>query len=81
MTIKQAMREYSQKLKNVTHIPAKEVEMLIGHILDKNNIWLHLHANEEFTQTKELEKLVNKRATNYPMEYIINKASFYGEDF
>lgn len=81
MTIKQTVREYSRKLKEVTHIPAKEVEMLIGHLLDKNNIWLHLHSNEEFTKEKELEKLVNKRATNYPMEYIINKASFYGENF
>ncbi len=81
MTIKNCVRTYSQKLKLVTHIPAKEVEMMIGHILDKNVIWLHLNANAEFTQIKELEKLVNKRATNYPMEYLLNKASFYGETF
>jgi len=30
---------------------------------------------------KELEKLVKKRATDYPIAYIINKASFYGENF
>ena len=81
MTIKDCVRTYSQKLKLVTHIPAKEVEMIIGHILDKNVIWLHLNANKEFNQIKELEKLVNKRETNYPMEYLINKASFYGETF
>ena len=81
MTIKDCVRTYSQKLKSVTHIPAKEVEMMIGYLLDKNVIWLHLNANNEFTKTKELEKLVNKRATNYPMEYLINKASFYGETF
>ena len=81
MTIKDCVKTYSQKLKTVTHIPAKEVEMMIGHILDKNVIWLHLNANNEFTKTKELEKLVTKRATNYPMEYLINKASFYGETF
>lgn len=81
MTIKDCVRTYSQKLKLVTHIPAKEIEMMVGHLLDKNIIWLHLNANNEFTQTKELEKLVNKRATNYPLEYILNKASFYGETF
>lgn len=81
MTIKDCVRTYSQKLKSATHIPAKEVEMMIGYLLDKNVIWLHLNANNEFTKTKELEKLVNKRATNYPMEYLINKASFYGETF
>ncbi len=81
MTIKDTVRKYSQKLKYVTHIPAKEVEILIGFLLDKNNIWLHLNNNNEFEKEKELEKLVNKRATNYPLEYIIRKASFYGESF
>lgn len=81
MTIKDTTRKFAKQLQYVTHIPAKEVEILIGHLLDKNNIWLHLHANEEFTKEKELEKLVKKRATNYPLEYIINKASFYGETF
>lgn len=81
MKIKEITREYSQKLKYVTHIPSKEVEILIGHLLEKNNIWLHLNSNEEFTKQKELEKLVDKRALNYPLEYLIGKASFYGESF
>ncbi len=81
MTIKDTIRKYSKDLKLVTHIPAKEVEILMLHILQKNTIWLHLNYNEEFIEEKELEKLVQKRATNYPIEYIINKASFYGENF
>ena len=81
MTIKDTIRKYTKDLKLVTHIPAKEVEILMLHILQKNTIWLHLNYNEEFIEEKELEKLVQKRATNYPIEYIINKASFYGENF
>ncbi len=81
MTIKDTVREYSKQLKFVTHIPTKEVEMFIGYLLDKNSIWLHLNANEEFTKEVELKKLVEKRATNYPLEYLINKVSFYGETF
>lgn len=81
MTIKQTIQEQSQKLKDITHIPAKEVEILILHILNKNVIWLHLNYNQEFEHAKELETLVNKRAKNYPLEYIIGKASFYGEIF
>lgn len=81
MTIKDTVRKYSQQLKYVTHIPAKEVEILIGFLLDKNNIWLHINYNNEFQKDKELEKLVTKRAKNYPLEYIIKKASFYGESF
>lgn len=81
MTIKDTIRKYTNELKQVTHIPAKEVEILMLHLLGKNTIWLHLNYNEEFTKEKELEVLVKKRATNYPIEYIINKASFYGEMF
>ncbi|KAB7886803.1 peptide chain release factor N(5)-glutamine methyltransferase [Poseidonibacter ostreae] len=81
MTIKDTIRKYTNDLKFVTHIPAKEVEMLMMYLLEKNTIWLHLNYNKEFEQEKELGKLIKKRATNYPMEYIINKASFYGEVF
>ncbi len=81
MTIKEVIKEQSKKLKDVTHIPTKEVEILIMHILEKNVIWLHLNYHQNFEKLDELKKLVNKRATNYPLEYITNKASFYGENF
>ena len=81
MTIKDTIRKYTNDLKLVTHIPAKEVEMLMMYLLEKNTIWLHLNYNKEFEQEEELEKLVKKRTSNYPIEYLIKKASFYGEVF
>lgn len=81
MTIKDCVRKYAKELKAITHIPNKEVEILILHILQKNIIWLHLNGNEEFKQEKELAQLIKKRATDFPMEYITNRASFYGESF
>ncbi len=81
MTIKETIKKYSARLKFVTHIPAKEVEILMLHLLEQNTIWLHLNYNKEFAFEKELEKLIKKRETNYPIEYIINKATFYGENF
>ncbi|WP_417327403.1 peptide chain release factor N(5)-glutamine methyltransferase [Halarcobacter sp.] len=81
MTIKEIVRNYSKQLKDVTHIPAKEVEILICYILEKNNIWLHLNYNNEFSEIKQLEKLVEKRKKDYPLEYLIGRASFYGESF
>ena len=81
MTIKETIRKYTPRLKFVTHIPAKEVEIMMLHLLDKNTIWLHLNYNGPFEKEKELEKLVKKRETNYPLEYLINKATFYGETF
>ncbi len=81
MTIKECVRKYTDDLKLVTHIPAKEVEILIMSLLDKNPIWLHLNYDKEFEKENELKVLVKKRATNYPLEYLTKKASFYGESF
>ena len=81
MTIKECVRNYTDDLKLVTHIPAKEVEILIMSLLDKNPIWLHLNYDKEFEKENELKVLVKKRATNYPLEYLTKKASFYGESF
>lgn len=81
MTYKQVVKQYSSLLRETTHIPQKEVEILLLSILDKNNIWLHMNYNEECTCEKELEKLVKKRATDYPLEYITKRATFYGEQF
>jgi release factor glutamine methyltransferase len=60
LTIKECVRKYTNDLKLVTHIPAKEVEMLIMYLLDKNPIWLHLNYNNQFLMEKELKKLVAK---------------------
>jgi release factor glutamine methyltransferase len=81
LTIKECVRKYTDDLKLVTHIPAKEVEILIMSLLDKNPIWLHLNYDKEFEKENELKVLVKKRATNYPLEYLTKKASFYGESF
>jgi len=80
-TYKQIIKEQSKYLREVTHIPQKEVEILILHLSGQNTIWLHLNYNKECLCEKELEKLVKKRATNYPLEYITSRASFYGEVF
>ncbi len=81
MTIKQTIKKYKHELQEVTHIPSKEIEILIMYLIDKNIIWLHLNYDKEFEKDKELQILVKKRATHFPLEYIIGKASFYGEQF
>jgi release factor glutamine methyltransferase len=80
-TYKQIVQEQSKYLREVTHIPQKEVEILILHLVQENIIWLHLNYDKECLCELELEKLVTKRATHYPLEYITSRASFYGEVF
>ncbi|MEA3513209.1 MAG: peptide chain release factor N(5)-glutamine methyltransferase [Campylobacterota bacterium] len=81
MTYKQIIKEYAPLLREVTHIPQKEVEILILYLVDQNTIWLHLNYEKECSCEVELKKLVQKRATDYPLEYITKRASFYGEVF
>ena len=81
MTYKQIVKNLTPLLKSITHIPQKEVEILLLSIVQQNPIWLHMNYNEECQCEKELEKLVKKRAQDYPLEYITKKASFYGEQF
>ncbi|WP_419769777.1 MAG: peptide chain release factor N(5)-glutamine methyltransferase [Candidatus Marinarcus sp.] len=81
MTIQDTIKKYAKELNEVTHIPAKEVEILMLHLLNKNVIWLHLNFKNEFEFEKELAQLVKKRATHFPLEYLIEKVSFYGETF
>jgi release factor glutamine methyltransferase len=76
MTIKECVKKYTNDLKNITHIPAKEVEILMLHLLGKNTIWLHLNYNKAFTKEKELEKLVKKRATNLSFRIYYKKSLF-----
>jgi len=81
MTIKDCLKKFSNELKMVTNIPVKEIEILIMYLLDKDFIWLHINYNNEFNKLKELKELVKKRATSYPLEYIISKTSFYAKQF
>ena len=81
LTIKECIKHYAKKLKNVTDIPQKEVELCILNILDKSRVWLHLNYDVEFTQANKLEQMIEKRATSYPLEYILGSAGFYGEEF
>jgi len=80
---KQIIKQYSKELRNTTHIPQKEIEMLLLYLLDKNTIWLHLNYDKVCDNQieQQLSKLVQKRATDYPLEYIIKKVSFFGEIF
>ncbi len=81
MTYEQIIKKYASLLKEVTHIPVKEVEMLLLFLLDKNPIWLHLNYKNECDCEDALGKLVKKRATDFPIEYLTNRANFYGESF
>ncbi|VAY86525.1 Protein-N(5)-glutamine methyltransferase PrmC, methylates polypeptide chain release factors RF1 and RF2 [hydrothermal vent metagenome] len=77
------IKKYSQLLKDITHIPQKETEILLLHILKKDMLWLHINYHKvcDTATQQQLKKLVEKRATHYPLEYITSKTTFYEKEF
>lgn len=63
--------------------PAAEVELVLLYLLDIERIDLYLHGdrliNDEIL--KKFHKIIDKRATRYPLQYILKEAWFYGRKF
>lgn len=77
MTVKELI-DYGNK-----HISNQKVQMLLEHYLNCNIFELNAKLNEEID--KELERkyklAVKEIDNNYPIQYLIGKTNFYGNDF
>ncbi len=83
MIIKEALRLAAKKLSDVARRPLFEAEILLSNILKQDRVYLHIH-NEEVLEEKLLKiffKDIERRAQNFPIEYITKKVSFYSEEF
>jgi len=49
--------------------------------LDVDELWLLTNQNTKLNDTKKLFEMVDRRTKNEPFEYIVNKVSFYSEEF
>ena len=60
-----------------------EVEIILCYLLDLDRLDLYLHG-EELLRESHLEKfdeILERRATRYPLQYILEEAWFYGRKF
>ncbi len=60
-----------------------EVEIILCYLLDLDRLDLYLHG-EELLRESHLEKfdeILQRRATRYPLQYILEEAWFYGRKF
>ena len=49
--------------------------------LDVDELWLLTNQNTSIENTDKLFEMVDRRSKNEPFEYIVNKVSFYSEEF
>ena len=60
---------------------SREAQLLLMAHLDVDELWLITNQNTEVKDVDALLKWIQRRAQNEPFEYIINKVSFYSEEF
>jgi len=81
LRIKELLTLGTEKLRHVTEIPHKESMILLGDILGKEISWLVSHSEDDVGQHERFGELLKRRANHEPLEYILERASFYGRDF
>lgn len=77
MNIKQAIQEASAQLKYASIRPTFEAELLMMHHLEVDRVYLVLHDMDSVRDLDTYQKLVARRASHEPMEYITKIVSFY----
>jgi len=79
-SVKDALIKATKKLNRVCDIPNKEARILLAFYLQKDQLWLITHDTEKVVNEDYFE-LIERRLENEPIEYITNRANFYGEEF
>lgn len=82
-TIREIVLQNISKLKPITNIPKKEIELFIAHLLGTSHMQVQLYDDKQLTtsQINKLNLMIEKRSKDYPFEYITGVASFYSEEF
>jgi len=79
--ISQALHVMTQELKGVVDSPRRESELLMMAHLECDQLFLMMNQNEEVKDYKKLQEWTARRKNSEPLEYIINKVSFYSQIF
>lgn len=63
--------------------PAAEVELVLLHLLEVERIDLYLYGDRLINDNilAKFQKIIEKRATRYPLQFILKEAWFYGRRF
>ncbi|PAF51613.1 peptide chain release factor N(5)-glutamine methyltransferase [Helicobacter sp. 13S00477-4] len=76
-------RELSQNQFDANIRVGLEAELLLAFVLKQRREWLHTWWDNEIQESSfdELSDCIARRLMGEPLEYIIGKTSFYGEEF
>ncbi len=62
---------------------AAEIEWILCHVLEVDRLNLYLHGAELLTDERieRVDAIIKRRATRYPLQYILEESWFYGRKF
>ncbi len=78
-TIKELLQYAAETLKNAgIETPVVEAEVILCHVLNCNRAYLISHNDRVITEpeVEELTRLINKRAENIPLQYLLGETEF-----
>lgn len=78
-SIKVALELSTEKLKSVSETPRYDSEVLLCEVLNKSRTYLLANSDSVVGDSDKIafEAIVDKRATGFPVAYILNKKSFW----
>jgi len=79
--VKDLLAELSSSLDGSIPRASREAQLLLMAYLNVDELWLLTHQNEKVTIGKDLFEWIQRRKKHEPFEYIVNKVSFYSEEF
>lgn len=81
-SIKTVLSSAKDQLSEVSDSPALDAELLLAHCLARNRTYLHTWPERCLTERQMclFQELVKKRATDYPIAYLLEKQSFWTLD-
>ena len=81
LRIKELLAQSSEQLREVTDVPQKEAMILLGEVLGCEMSWLLTHSDDEISMDDRFEQFLKRRTNHEPLEYILERASFYDREF
>jgi len=79
--VKDLLKEITFILKPYITRASREAQLLLMGFLDVDEMWLITNQNSIIDGAEKLFEWVERRKNNEPLEYILNRVSFYSNEF
>lgn len=78
-TIQALLQFASNRLENTSDSPLLDAELLLCHCINKDRSYLYTWPEKEINASQQqcFESMVQKRATDYPVAYLLGKKAFW----